>query len=213
MLTEMSSGREGGSQRGSTLQSVQHMEHLYQRAAHYWGYLSVPGTTAAHRAVPGFESALHHTYLQDLCPHRLGREDAHFFTLFFTALRAPWQMQTLLCPWSPGSLVELVTSLLCLSWPVVPKWIPGHPTGNLNQFSWWAQPPAASGANTLVWAKRQHLGSVQLGAALNTQAHPYSPQAHHSTGCKVQEASAISHCGYTWVLPVSSPRAVAVQQH
>lgn len=54
---------------------------------------------------------------------------------------------------------------------------------------------------------------VQLEAALGTRAHPYGRQAHHSTCCKGQDASAIPHGDYTWVVPMSSLRAVAVQQH
>lgn len=112
----------------------------------------------------------------------------------------------------------LITSVLCLSWAVVPEWIPGHPTGKSESIQLVS--PCASVTNLLAC---QNSGSsqdtplqgqlIEQEAALSTRAHPYGRQAHHSTCCKVQDASAISHCDYPWVMPMSSPRAVAVQQH
>lgn len=200
------------------LSPVEHMEHLYQKAAYYWGHLSVLGKTAAHRDVPGFENAQHQTYLQDLCPHRLWG-DTHIFTLFITDLRTNWQIESLLCPWSPGNLAD--TSYHCCAWGG--QWCQSESQVTL-QLTWISSAgepsPRASATNFL---GSQNSGSsqeaplqgqlIELEAALSMRAHPYGRQAHHSTCCKVQDASAISHCDYTWVMPMSSLRAVAVQQH
>lgn len=151
-----------------------------------------------------------------ICDH-IGWEDTHF-SPFSSQPSELFDKCRLYCvPGPQGSWWTPITSLLCLSWPMVPEWIPGHPTGKSESIQLVS--PRASVTSIL---RCQNSGSSQetplqgqlreLEAALSVRAHPYGRKAHYSTCCKVQDASAISHYYYPWVMPMSSPRAVAVQQ-
>lgn len=138
------------------------MEHLYKKAARYWGQPTVPGKTGAHRDVLGFGSIWHQTDLQDLYPYKLGRGDTHFLTPSITALRAIWQMRTLLHPWSPGNPADTDRIAAVLELASHASVNPGSPlrTTWVQLVSTTQVPPwqAASGAKTLVPAVRHRCG-------------------------------------------------------